>query len=190
MEIYLIRHTTPNVQKGICYGQSDLEVTASFATEADHIHQQLAVQEISKVYSSPLIRCKRLAETFKKEVVFDDRLKELDFGKWELCPWDDINEKELKPWMNDFVNIKVPEGESYLMLQQRAIDFFSTINQYTTTSEKIVVVTHAGWMRAIMAYIQKIDLKDSFAIELQYGHIVTIQYIDNQYQITSGLNQS
>ena len=26
MEIYLIRHTKPKVGKGICYGQTDLEI--------------------------------------------------------------------------------------------------------------------------------------------------------------------
>ncbi|MEM9897397.1 MAG: alpha-ribazole phosphatase, partial [Bacteroidota bacterium] len=27
MEIYLIRHTTPEISKNICYGQSDLELS-------------------------------------------------------------------------------------------------------------------------------------------------------------------
>lgn len=30
MDIYLIRHTTPAIAKGICYGQTDLDVTANF----------------------------------------------------------------------------------------------------------------------------------------------------------------
>ena len=34
MEIYLVRHTTPDVAKGICYGQADIDVTATFLAEA------------------------------------------------------------------------------------------------------------------------------------------------------------
>ena len=26
MEIYLVRHTTPNIKKGICYGQTDIDI--------------------------------------------------------------------------------------------------------------------------------------------------------------------
>ena len=31
MEIFLIRHTTPKIEKGICYGQTDLDITTTFS---------------------------------------------------------------------------------------------------------------------------------------------------------------
>ena len=37
MEIYLIRHTTPKIEKGICYGQADLNVADSFEEEINVI---------------------------------------------------------------------------------------------------------------------------------------------------------
>ena len=60
MEIYLIRHTTPLVAKGVCYGQSDLDVTETFIPEADIIKAHLP-SNIQQVYSSPLQRCTKLA---------------------------------------------------------------------------------------------------------------------------------
>ena len=36
MELILIRHTTPAIEKGICYGQSDLNVADSFEISFDH----------------------------------------------------------------------------------------------------------------------------------------------------------
>jgi alpha-ribazole phosphatase len=59
--IYLIRHTTPAVARGICYGQTDLEVTGSFHEEAEVIRQHLPA-DIGPVYSSPLNRCTLLAK--------------------------------------------------------------------------------------------------------------------------------
>ena len=53
MEIYLIRHTTPDVAKGICYGQTDLALTATFPEEAEHVLKQLP-PDLDVVYSSPL----------------------------------------------------------------------------------------------------------------------------------------
>ncbi len=172
MELYLVRHTTPNIEKGICYGQSDIGITSSFHTEVKKIHQQIPMQEVSKVYSSPLQRCKLLAKTFNQEILFDDRLKELNFGDWELQPWDAIHSRELDPWMKDFVNVQVPNGESYIMLQQRVLDFYGSLD--LSLSEKIVVITHAGPIRALLSHFQKIDLKDSFNIKVNYGQVTTI----------------
>ncbi|MEW7290723.1 alpha-ribazole phosphatase [Aquimarina sp. 2304DJ70-9] len=172
MEIYLVRHTTPNIEKGICYGQSDLGITDSFPSEVEKIHKQIPIEEISRVYSSPLQRCKLLATTFKKEITFDNRLKELNFGDWELQPWDAIHSNVLDPWMKDFVNVQVPNGESYVMLQQRILNFYNSLK--LVPEEKIVVVTHAGPMRALLSNIRQIDLKDSFTIKIAYGEVIVI----------------
>lgn len=172
MEIYLVRHTTPNIEKGICYGQSDLGITDSFSSEVQKIHKLIPISEISRVYSSPLQRCKLLAKTFNAPVIYDSRLKEMDFGDWELRAWNDINTAELDPWMEDFVTVKVPNGESYVMLQERILDFYASLD--LSLEEKIVVVTHAGPMRALLSHIQKIELEDSFTITIGYGEVVTI----------------
>ncbi len=172
MEIYLVRHTTPNIEKGICYGQSDIGITDSFQSEVKEIHQQIPIEQISTVYSSPLQRCKLLAKTFNKDIIFDNRLKELNFGDWELQTWDSIHSKALDPWMNDFVNIQVPNGESYILLQQRILDFYTSLDH--SSEEKIIIVTHAGPIRALLSHIRQIDLKDSFDIKIGYGEVITI----------------
>ena len=35
MEIHLVRHTTVAIEKGICYGQADIPVSATFESEAN-----------------------------------------------------------------------------------------------------------------------------------------------------------
>ncbi|WP_035095333.1 alpha-ribazole phosphatase [Aquimarina megaterium] len=172
MEIYLVRHTTPNIEKGICYGQSDIGITNTFTAEVEKIHQSIPVHEITTIYSSPLQRCKLLAQTFKKEIIYDHRLKELNFGDWELQPWDAIHSSEIDPWMNDFVNVQVPNGESYIKLQERILDFYTSLDHIS--EEKIVVITHAGPMRALLAKLQQIELKDSFSIKIAYGEVFNI----------------
>lgn len=54
MEIYLIRHTKPKVGKGICYGQTDLEIDeTSFEQKLNFISKKLP-NHIEKYFSSPL----------------------------------------------------------------------------------------------------------------------------------------
>ena len=124
MEIYLIRHTTPDIEKGICYGQSDLDLKSNYAEAFEAVSNQIQTKKDFKVISSPLKRCSLLAKYFNDDILFDNRLKELNFGDWELKPWNDIPEEEINPWMADFVNVAVTNGESYVQLASRVHAFF------------------------------------------------------------------
>ncbi len=186
MEIYLVRHTTPNIKKGICYGQTDLDVTSDFEKEWKAVHEKLKFDTGTIIYSSPLQRCSKLANTINTNVRIDDRLMELDFGPWEMKAWNDISPKEIKPWMNDFVNTKVPTGESYMDLQERVVDFF---NKVVLPSKKdSILISHAGPIRALLAHIKNMPLKDSFSIQLNYGHVLKLEYKDATFAVTKGFH--
>ena len=105
MEIWLIRHTTPQVDNGICYGQLDLDVKDSFIEEAGLIKQHVEGILFDKVYSSPLVRCKKLADKLpaSNSIICDKRLKEIDFGQWEGLAWKSIPHDEMEQWSADYV---------------------------------------------------------------------------------------
>jgi len=175
MEIILIRHTTPKIAKGICYGQSDIDVTDTFLEEIKPILNKVDLNNTETVYySSPLKRCKKLAEKLSSKVHYDDRLKELNFGDWELQNWNDINKLELDVWMNNFVNVPATNGESYLDLHARTTAFLSEIA--TQNHKRVVIITHAGVMRSLHSFIHKIPLEKSFDLKLQYAQILEIVY--------------
>jgi len=186
MEIYLIRHTTPKIDKGICYGQSDIDVQKSFEDEVDAIKKNIptSIEDVA-VYSSPLIRCKKLAQCFSNEITFDKRLMEVNFGDWELQPWGAINEDELNTWMADFVTIAPPNGESYVQLSERVNTAFDTIINDSENDK--IIVAHGGVIRAIVANIKQIDLKDSFNIKIPYSHVVKLIKDDKGVYIKEGL---
>ncbi len=185
MEIYLIRHTTPDIEKGICYGQADLSVTATFEIELSNILTQLKGIHPTVIYSSPLQRCTTLANALKKEfntpeIQTDARLKEVDFGDWELKPWDTIPQPEIDPWMKDFVHTAPPNGESFIQLQKRVQHFFEEV-PVLLLDKTIIIVSHAGPMRAFLASISNTELKDAFSISLTYGQIEKVLYKDGTF---------
>ena len=169
MEIYLIRHTTPDIEKSVCYGQSDISIASTFEYEASIVQEKLKNISFDVVYSSPLSRCIELAKMITSNFYTDNRLKELNFGDWELKSWCDIPLTESQYWMDDFVNASTPNGESYLELQERVIDFYKEliIKPYQT----VIIVSHAGVIRALLSFLRGIDLKDSFEIRVDYGEI-------------------
>src|SRR6218665_1345722 len=140
MHIYLIRHTTPLVEKGVCYGQADLDVTASFIEEVAAISGHLP-DTISRVYSSPLQRCSKLAGYLfpAHAVVHEPDLMEINCGSWELRHWDEIPSEEINPWMDDFVNISIPGGENYVAVFERTTACFRRI---AAEGGNAAIVTH------------------------------------------------
>ena len=173
MEIYLVRHTSPAIEKGICYGQTDLDLAETFEKEAIEVLQKLP-KKLDAVYSSPLKRCAYLAQKIGNNIILDDRLKELDFGSWEMQKWDDIPLSEIQPWYNDFVNTTTLNGESYQDLQNRVLDFYKDLLEEGHSS--VAIITHSGVIRSLLAHINNIALKDSFeGINIGYGEVIRVQ---------------
>lgn len=173
MEIYLIRHTTPDIAKGICYGQTDLDITESFEEEVANIRPYLPAY-IETVYSSPLQRCRKLAEALFPQIniALQKDLMELNCGTWEMQVWNEIPKEEMQPWLDDFINIVVPEGESYLQMHGRVVNRF---NQITLESKPAVIVAHGGVLRSILAHITNTPLKESFDVfSCHYGCVVKL----------------
>ena len=188
-EIYLIRHTTPAVAKGICYGQTDLDVTPSFEAEAAVIRKVLPEGFLS-IHSSPLSRCSMLAKHLfpHDEIRMHPELMEIHCGEWEMKGWDDLPRDVIDPWMKDFVNVRIPGGESYLDLDRRVRRGFYEI--LSMPGSPRAIVAHGGVLRTILSHITGTPLIESFkAFSLYYGCVVRIFGEENafQYEILSNI---
>lgn len=176
MEIYLVRHTETICEKGICYGQSDVGLAEPFDSVFENIVSQLPTE--AKLYSSPLKRCVILAEYIQKNIKSislqkDQRLMEMNFGDWELKNWNEIPPEELNPWMEDFVNIGVSNGESFIELHQRVGDFLAELNS-TEKTNPIIIVAHAGIIRSMLCHQSSLPLKDAFNNKVDFGQVIKI----------------
>ncbi|MDD7884890.1 alpha-ribazole phosphatase [Flavivirga sp. 57AJ16] len=189
MEIYIIRHTTPGIEKGICYGQTNLNLTDTYLEEFKKIKQQIPSNKAYRIKSSPLKRCALFADYIGSDVSFDDRLKELDFGDWEMKPWHMIPEETLSPWMKDFVNVRVPNGESYIELASRVTAFFEEIIN-SHNEQNLIIVTHAGPIRAFLSSILDVPLEKSFSIKIQYGAIFHLKKAGTSWELLSEIERA
>lgn len=163
MEIYLIRHTAVAVEQGICYGQKDVDLAVTYAEELETVKKNLDGVEFDQIYTSPLTRAKRLAnDIYPEKGIEDKRLMELNFGDWEGKIWDEIKDPYLAKWMEDFVNLKCSNGESFVMLRDRVLDFWNEIK--SKDYNKVAIFTHGGVIRTIQAIEKNIKLEDSFNI--------------------------
>ena len=161
MPVYLLRHTTPNIDNAFCYGQTDVDVSGTFEEEFKNIIPKVDTLKIEKIYSSPLQRsaklAEKIAERLRVKAIRDGRLKELNYGQWELMKWSDILPTELNIWMQDFVNLRTPCGESYNQLYQRVNEFINS-----NDLNNALIISHAGTMRSILCSLMNVPLNDSF----------------------------
>jgi alpha-ribazole phosphatase len=180
MTVYLLRHTETTLPSSVCIGQTDVALSATFPAEARRIKKVVSELDIQACYTSPLVRCKQLAEYIFKDqslIKVDRRLMELNFGVWEMKKWDEIEGQEMEQWSADFVKTACPGGESYLQLQKRVMAFWQELQK--TTHQTVLVVTHAGVIRALLSTLLGMPLEKSFSIAVEHGKLTKIT-IDKQ----------
>lgn len=148
MRLHLIRHPKPRIGEGICYGQLDPE-----ADNVDAIAQRLRSELPADLplWTSPLRRCRSLADSLHANAQVDARLAEMHFGRWEGLPWQDIPRHELDAWAADIAGYAPPGGESPSQLQARALDFVRSL-----AVDEAIIITHAGVIRTLLADAQNL----------------------------------
>jgi alpha-ribazole phosphatase len=178
MKLHLIRHTSLNIPSGICYGQSDVDVSDNFHTEQNALKQKLAGIEFDAVYASPLQRCTKLANALGLgEAKLDERLKELHFGDWEMQAWDAIPRVVFDTWASDYANSSPPNGESFSQLHQRSVSFIQEVSEHSL-GKNIAVITHGGVIRAMLAEVLNMPLKGLFRMVIDHASVTQISFDD------------
>lgn len=178
MGVTLVRHTTPDVAPGICYGRTDLDVAASFPAEAAIV--AAALPAFARVVTSPLMRCAKLADYLGQSSglapIKDPRLSEMDFGAWEGRAWTDIPRTELDGWAADFLHARPHGGESIAMLRARTLE---AMGEWLQGGEHTLVVTHAGVIRSALS---NGDAVEGFSAQIDFGGFLSLSSLKGATQ--------
>ena len=184
MRLYLIRHPQPDIAAGICYGATDLPVTAEELNRV-LVSLQPNLPRRVPIFSSVLQRCALLAEQIASHcehgsVTLDDRIVEMNFGRWEMQAWDHIARAEIDAWAQDLVDYQPGGGENVYQVAQRVTHFLHDLQQ--TGCEEAIVVCHAGTIRLLSAYSPALSSRE-IALQaaaaphrIAYGAVVPIDF--------------
>ncbi|WP_028603378.1 histidine phosphatase family protein [Ottowia thiooxydans] len=179
--LLLVRHAPVLIEKGVCYGATDLPADGAANAEAA---ARLAerVPEGLVVRVSPLLRCQQLArslQALRPDLSFSDdpRLREMDFGAWEGKPWADIPQAEFDRWLSDFSHARPGgEGETVAALMDRVAQAWS---EWCSSEVDALWITHAGVMRASILLSKGVNLPataaDWPAVDLPFGQTLELR---------------
>lgn len=169
MGLTLYRHPSVSA-RGICYGRSDVRLAPRHAQQiAKALH---AAPVARRVIASPSTRCRGLAEALCQArklppPEYDERLLELDFGAWEGRPWTEIPRDESDPWAEDPIRRAPPGGECFADLQSRVVAALTGLSD-------VIVVTHAGPIRAAMIAAGTTDFAGAFSTAIPHAEPIAL----------------
>lgn len=200
MKVYLIRHgeTDMNKAHGL-QGHTDIELNDYGRKLADITGKALSDVKFDYVFTSPLKRAKETASIIiknqKEEVKLEEeeRIKEICFGEYEgLCYDEDNFTIPDKSFMNFFTNpseYNVPKGgESFEDVIKRTGKFWEDLITDEKYSDKTILVsTHGCALKAILAGIKNIEIKDFWGEGVHKNCAVTIIEVkDEKMNIEEG----
>lgn len=171
MQLFLIRHPAPLVEPGTCYGRSDLALLEDASGAADRIRPQLPAG--LPLFTSPLQRCRLLAEALHPAPRGDDRLLEMHFGDWEMKPWSLIQRDALDGWAADPLGYSPPGGESVGELQRRVHDFVDDLDAQGIPGAALV--THAGVIKVLTGLAGGLPPRKWMALAFDYESVVRVE---------------
>lgn len=134
--------------------------------------QKLLKEKIDVVYASPILRAKQTAEAYTKiagkEIIFDDRLKEISSGQWEEKSQSDLaikNERDRYknlPTEERYVFKRGETGENWKDVDDRTKDFLEEIIQ-KHKGETVVVFSHQGTGTSMVKYLKNLTNEEAIS---------------------------
>jgi alpha-ribazole phosphatase len=183
--VWLIRHGAPGGAAGLCYGRHDVPLSEDGVLQAKELAGRFASEPVDIIYASPLRRAldtaKILAEQRGLAIERCADLAEIDFGEFEGRSYDEIEAlfpETFQMWMREPTQVRFPQGENFQDLRRRtlrALEFVLARH----AGQRIVIVSHAGVIRILLAQALGIPDRHVFRLDQDYGSLNRIDYFDH-----------
>ena len=192
MIIFLRHAQAENNAKRILAGRTEgVHLTKTGIEQAEQIAKYLKPLDISAIYSSPIERASHTAEIVAKntslDYELDDRLTEIEMGKFTLMNYDDMFAKYgnifLKFYENDPV-IAEQEVETFLHVQERILDIVNHIVE-KHKNENVILVTHMDPIKSMLSTVMDLKPKALFELIIANASLTIIKEQDKKFSLSA-----
>jgi len=193
MIIFLRHAQAENNTKRILAGRTEgVPLTKTGIEQAERIAKYLAPIDISAIYSSPIERARHTAGIVAKncsleEVVLDERLTEIDMGKFTRMNYDDMFAKYgnifLKFYENDPV-IAEHEVETFPDVQKRVLGMVDHVLK-KHKNENVILVTHMDPIKSMLAKVMNLLPETLFELIIANASLTIIKEQDKKFSLSA-----
>ena len=192
MIIFLRHAQAENNTERILAGRTEgVPLTKTGIEQAEQIAKYLKPLDISAIYSSPIERASHTAEIVAKnrslEVVLDERLTEIDMGKFTRMNYDDMFAKYgnifLKFYENDPV-IAEQEVETFPHVQERILDIVNHIVE-KHKNENVILVTHMDPIKSMLSIVMDLKPQALFELIIANASLTIIKEQDKKFSLSA-----
>ncbi len=194
-QIIFLRHgQAKNNTERILAGRTEgVPLTDTGVRQAEHAAKLLEHMSVSAVYSSPIQRAKHTAEIVGKhnsvDVIVDDRLIELDMGKFTGMDYDEIFSSHGNVFMkfyNGELEIAHNGVETFSQVKSRILSIVDHVLE-KHPDENVVLVTHMDPIKAMLSTIVDLSPTNLFELIIANASLNIFRENDRKFSI-SGLN--
>ena len=192
MIIFLRHAQAENNTKRILAGRTEgVPLTKTGIEQAERITKYLASIDISAIYSSPIERARHTAEIVAKnrslEVVLDERLTEIDMGKFTRMNYDDMFAKYGNIFLKFYENDPVISGhgvETFPDVQKRVLDMVDhVLNKHN--NENVILVTHMDPIKSMLAKVMNLVPETLFELIIANASLTIIKEQDKIFSLSA-----
>ena len=175
--IYLLRHAAiADDYRARFVGQIDPPLSPAGRLDAARSGRLLRRIPIEAIHCSDLQRSRQtaalIARGARPAIHARDDLREIALGAWEGMKRSEVAARYPQDYTKrgtDLANYRVPDGESFADCQKRMLGAWQEI--VASDAQRIVVVSHAGAIRALLCHLLGRPLRELFRIAQDYGAI-------------------
>jgi len=192
MIIFLRHAQAENNIKRILAGRTEgVPLTKTGIEQAERIAEYLKPLDISTIYSSPIERASHTAEIVAKnnslDCKLDDRLTEIDMGKFTRMNYDDMFAKYgnifLKFYENDPV-ISEHEVETFPQVQSRILGMVNHLIE-KHKNENVILVTHMDPIKSMLSTVMDLKPKTLFELIIANASLTVIKEYDGKFSLSA-----
>ena len=192
MIIFLRHGQAENNTKRILAGRTEgVPLTKIGIEQAENIGKYLKPIDISAIYSSPIERAdntaKIVAESNSIDYKLDERLTELDMGKFTRMPYDEIFAKHgnvfLKFYSNDPI-ISEYNVETFPHVQKRVMDMLDYIIK-KHNQQNVILVTHMDPIKSVIAKVMDLKPLSLFELIIANCSLTIIKHHDEKLSLSA-----
>jgi len=193
--IIFLRHgqAKNNTERILAGRTPGIPLTEKGMDQAQKAAEFLEQMNISRIYSSPIERAKHTAEIVGKQnsvdVTIDERLIELDMGKFTGMPYDEIFSSHGNVFMkfyNGELEIAHNGVETFEEVKRRILDIVDYVLE-THPDENVVLVTHMDPIKAMLSTIVDLTPENLFELIIANASLNIFREYKRKFSV-SGLN--